>query len=114
MKPMKSIVLRSGELYTYIEGDVSVAEGEKLEINGLVTGNLEVSPHARVDVKGMVLHNLIAKEHSKAIINGFIVGSVINEGADVRVFGKVKGFVNDRCGVHTYIGRKAVIGGRRP
>jgi autotransporter passenger strand-loop-strand repeat protein len=63
----------TGNVDGVIDGDATVAEGTHLCLNGMITGNLTVEAGATCELRGTV------------------IGSVINNGGDLQVFGLIQG-----------------------
>ena len=80
----------SGNVDGVIDGDATVAEGTHLCLNGMITGNLTVEAGATCDLRGTV------------------IGSVINTGGDLQVFGLIQGSLV-RQGGHTNVDSRASI-----
>ena len=80
----------AGTVDGVIEGDVTVADGTRLCLNGMVTGNLTIEPGATCELRGTV------------------VGSVINTGGNLQVFGLIQGSLVRQSG-HTVVDSRANI-----
>jgi hypothetical protein len=65
-----------------IDGDVTVAPQVTLLIHGMIAGNLDIGSGANVELRGMV------------------AGSSVNRGS-LKVYGVVRGFMNDEEGGET-------------
>jgi cytoskeletal protein CcmA (bactofilin family) len=69
------------------EGDFTLT-GD-LEISGLVSGTVTVPAGHYLLLGGMITGDLIVKNSGRATVHGTVVGTVLNEGAIVEVFGMV-------------------------
>jgi autotransporter passenger strand-loop-strand repeat protein len=80
----------TGNVDGVIDGDATVAQGTHLCLNGMITGNLTIEADASCELRGTV------------------IGSVINSGGELQVFGLIQGSLV-RQGGRTVVDSRASI-----
>ena len=90
-----------------IEGNYQIEQDTILR--GMDTKDLTTASGIHLDLQGMVSGNLIAKTGSSVNIYGTVVGTVINEGADITIYGNVGSINNTREGAQTQVAPGAVV-----
>ena len=80
----------AGTVDGVVEGDATVAPGTRLCLNGMITGNLTIEADAACELRGTV------------------IGSVINIGGELQVFGLIQGSLV-RQGGRTTVDSRASI-----
>ena len=79
-----------------------------IEISGMVSGTVTVPPGVYLLLSGMITGDLIVQNAARAVVRGMVIGVVLNQGADVEIFGTV-GSVRDLGAKKTTIAAHAVI-----
>lgn len=103
------IVLRSGQLYNFIEGDVVIPSNENVIVEGFVTGDIDVEKGAILELNGMVRGSIRVSIGGKAIINGMVLKSIEDLGGEIEIFGKVGGILSEHED-NIVISNSAVVG----
>ena len=88
------------------------------KFNDLLSLNLAIHPciavtsdliRGSLDLRGMVAGNLVAKTGSSVNIYGTVVGTVIDEGAEITIYGTVGSINNTSEGAQTQVASGAVV-----
>ena len=82
---------------------------EDAELHGTVVGNLTVTSGISLTVIGMITGDLSAQAGSTVIVRGIVRGAVVNESADVAIFGIVGAGVRDLGSTKSAISEAAII-----
>jgi hypothetical protein len=80
----------AGTVDGVVDGDAVVSAGTSLCLNGMITGNLTIEPDASCELRGTV------------------IGSVINAGGDLQVFGLIQGSLVRQSGRTTVDSRASI------
>ena len=98
------------EIKHKINGDYQIEQDTILR--GMVTKDLTIVSGIHLDLHGMVSGNLIANSGSSVNIYGTVVGTVVNEGADITIYGTVGSIYSTKEGAQTQVASGAVVNDR--
>ena len=90
-----------------IEGDVSLSSD--LRLRGMVTGSVTVPANVVFELNGMIGEDLICEPGSVVRIHGTVIGSVVNDGGQVEIWGVV-GSIDEKQSGSTIVHPGAVVG----
>ena len=99
---MKTIVSK-------IEGDFTVAED--IVLQGMVTGNITVARGGSLNLQGLCCKSLFVESGGDATIRGTVNADVVNRGGTVTIHDIVNGAVREESG-ETHIAAGAVVHNR--
>ena len=95
------------EIEYKIDGNYQIEQDTIL--SGMVTKDLTIASGINLDLRGRVAGNLVAKTGSSVNIYGTVVGTVINEGAEITIYGTVGSINNTSEGAQTQVASDAVV-----
>lgn len=95
------------EIEYQIDGNYQIEQDTIL--SGMVTKDLTIASGIHLDLRGMVVGNLIVKTGSSVNIHGMVVGMVINEGAEITIYGIVGSINNTNERARTQVVSGAVV-----
>ena len=78
-------------------------------LSGTVTGDLVAEGGNYLELRGIVTGSAVAKLGSCMDIYGMVIGTVVNEGAEVTIYGTVGGVIDVDDGATTRILPGAVV-----
>ena len=91
-----------------IEGDLRLEDS--LCLQGMVTGDTHVVAGALLELHGMCCRDLSLEAGAEVLLHGTVVGSVVNRGGKLSIYGVVKGDATTLAG-ETVVDSNAVIEG---